>query len=99
MPTQLALGHFDSAGETIQRIVPESKVVKAFNTVGSSHFVHPDFPNGEPPTMFICGSDLESKKIVTDNVLGKFGWETIDIGGGGVTAFRAFGVFVDYILF
>ncbi|HYO05720.1 MAG TPA: NAD(P)-binding domain-containing protein [Phototrophicaceae bacterium] len=81
VPPQLALGHSDSAGETIQRLMPKSKVVKAFNTVGSPHFVHPDFPNGGPPTMFICGNDEESKKFVTYNVLGKFGWETIDIGG------------------
>ena len=81
VPPQLALGHSDSVGETIQRLIPKSKVVKAFNTVGSSHFVHPDFPNGGPPTMFICGNNEESKKLVTDNVLGKFGRETIDIGG------------------
>ncbi|MEJ7641118.1 MAG: NAD(P)-binding domain-containing protein [Candidatus Nitrosocosmicus sp.] len=81
VPPQLALGHSDSAGETIQRLIPKSKVVKAFNTVGSPHFVHPDFPNGGPPTMFICGNNEESKKFVTDNILGKFGWETIDIGG------------------
>ncbi len=81
MPPQLALGHSDSAGETIQCLIPQSKVVKASNTVGSSHFVHPDFPNGGSPIMFICGIDEESKKFVTDNILGKFGWETIDIGG------------------
>jgi predicted dinucleotide-binding enzyme len=81
VPPKLALGHTDSAGETIQRLIPNSKVVKAFNTVGSPHFVHPDFPNGGPPTMFICGNDMESKKFVTDNILGKFGWDTIDIGG------------------
>jgi 8-hydroxy-5-deazaflavin:NADPH oxidoreductase len=31
--------------------------------------------------MFICGNDDEAKKIVTDKILTKFGWETIDIGG------------------
>jgi predicted dinucleotide-binding enzyme len=81
VPPRLALGHSDSAGETVQRLIPKSKVVKAFNTVGSPHFVHPDFPNGGPPTMFICGNNGESKKFVTDKVLDKFGWETIDIGG------------------
>jgi predicted dinucleotide-binding enzyme len=81
MPPKLAVGYSDSAGETVQRLIPEAKVVKAFNIVGNPHFVHPDFPNGGPPTMFICGNDEESKKVVKDNILTKFGWETVDIGG------------------
>jgi len=80
MPPSLALGHTDSAGETVQRLLPDSKVVKAFNIVGNPHMVHPDFPGGKP-TMFVCGNDEESKKIITDDILSKFGWETIDIGG------------------
>ena len=81
MPPKLAVGYSDSAGETVQRLIPEAKVVKAFNIVGNPHFVHPDFPNGGPPTMFICGNDEEAKKVVKDNILTKFGWETVDIGG------------------
>jgi predicted dinucleotide-binding enzyme len=81
MPPKLAVGYSDSAGETVQRLIPEAKVVKAFNIVGNPHFVHPDFPNGGPPTMFICGNDEEAKKVVKDSILTKFGWETIDIGG------------------
>ena len=80
MPPRLAIGHTDSAGETVQRMLPDSKVVKAFNTVGNPHFIHPDF-HGGPPTMFICGNDDEAKKTITDNILTKLGWETTDIGG------------------
>ena len=80
MPPRLAIGHTDSAGETVQRMLPNSKVVKAFNIVGNPHMIHPDFPGG-PPTMFICGNDDEAKKVVINNILTKFGWETIDIGG------------------
>ena len=80
MPPRLAVGHTYSGGETIQRMLSESKVVKAFNIVGNPYMVHPNFPGG-PPTMFICGNDEESKKIVTDKILTPFGWETIDIGG------------------
>jgi hypothetical protein len=61
MPPRLALGRTDSAGETVQRMLPNSKVVKAFNIVGNPHMIHPDFPGG-PPTMFICGNDSEAKK-------------------------------------
>jgi predicted dinucleotide-binding enzyme len=56
------------------------KVVKAFNIVGNPHMIHPSFPGG-PPTMFICGNDEQAKKTVIDDILTKFGWETIDIGG------------------
>jgi hypothetical protein len=80
MPPTLAVGHTDSAGETVQRMLPDSKVVKSFNIIGNPHMIHPDFPGGKP-TMFICGNDEGAKKIVTNNILSKFGWETIDIGG------------------
>jgi predicted dinucleotide-binding enzyme len=81
VPPKLVVGHTNSAGEIVQHLLPDSKVVKAFNIIGHPHMVHPDFPGGGPPTMFICGNDKEAKKTVTDNILTKFGWDTIDIGG------------------
>ena len=78
--TNLAIGHTNSAGKTIQRMLPDSKVIKAFNIVGNMHMIHPNFSGG-PPTMFICGNDDDAKKTLIDNILTKFGWETIDIGG------------------
>src|SRR5215467_6705853 len=48
MPPRMAIGHTDSAGETIQRMLPNSMVIKAFNIVGNPHFIHPDFPSGPP---------------------------------------------------
>lgn len=80
MPPKLALGFSDSAGEIIQRMIPASRVVKAFNTVGNSHFIHPSFPIGGPPTMFICGNDDEAKKFVIDKIITISGWETVDVG-------------------
>lgn len=78
-PPRLAVGHTDSAGETIQRMLPGAKIVKAFNIVGNPLMVHPEFPGGRP-TMFICGNDEGAKKIVNGIVVA-FGWESIDIGG------------------
>lgn len=79
MPPKLAVGFTDSAGETIQRMLPEAKVVKAFNIVGNPLMVHPEFPGGRP-TMFICGNDDGAKKMVS-GIAAAFGWESIDAGG------------------
>lgn len=79
MPPTLSIGHTDSAGETVQRLLPGAKVVKAFNIVGNPHMYKPKFTEGRP-TMFICGNDDSAKKMVTD-ILTAFGWESIDIGG------------------
>ena len=79
MPPKLAVGCTDSAGETIQRMLPDAMVVKAFNIVGNPLMVHPEFPGGRP-TMFICGNDDDAKKVV-NGIVTAFGWECIDIGG------------------
>ena len=78
-PPSLALGHTDSGGEQVQRWLPDSRVVKAFNIVGNAHMVHPDFPGG-PPDMFLCGNDAAAKATVT-GICEAFGWPVIDIGG------------------
>ena len=64
--------------ERIQKILPDAKVVKAFNSVGNSFMYKPSF-SGIIPTMFICGNDDEAKKTVT-GILTSFGWETEDMG-------------------
>ncbi len=72
-----ALG--SSAGELIQKALPGAFVVKAFNTVGNSHFYRPQFAGG-PPDMFICGEDEKAKKQVSE-ICKDFGWNAIDVGG------------------
>lgn len=79
MPPKLAVGHSDSAGEQIQRWLPNAYVVKAFNSIGHPHMINPKFPDG-PPDMFICGNNDESKQFVAE-LLKVFGWSVIDIGG------------------
>jgi len=78
-PPALALGWNDSAGEQVQRWLPDAKVVKVYNTVGHALMVDPVIPGG-PPDMFICGNDAGAKATVT-RICGEFGWPTIDIGG------------------
>ncbi len=80
VPPTLTVGHTDSAGEQVQRWLPASRVVKAFNIVGNTHMVDPKFPGG-PPDMFIAGNDAGAKKQVAD-ILTSFGWNgATDLGG------------------
>lgn len=68
----------DSLMERIQKLIPDAKVVKAFNSAGNAFMYKPKFPGGTP-TMFICGNDDTAKNIVTD-ILTSFEWETEDMG-------------------
>lgn len=79
MPPRLFVGHTDSLGEQIQRWLPQARVVKAFNTVGSALMVDPDLPGG-PPTMFLCGNDDDARKLVAQ-VCHHLGWDVADLGG------------------
>lgn len=78
-PPQLFVGHQDSLGEEVQRLLPKAQVVKVFNTVGHAHMVNPQFTGG-PPDMFLGGNDTEAKKIVSE-ICQAFGWNPIDLGG------------------
>jgi len=81
----LAVGHTDSAGETVQRILKDAKVVKAFNIITAGHMVQPKLPDGTPD-MIIAGNDAAAKGEVKA-LLKSFGWrEAIDLGD--ITASR-----------
>ena len=75
----------ESLMERLQKQLPKTKFVKAFNSVGNARMVNPDF-GGVRPTMFICGNDAAAKRTVTQ-ILDQFGWDTEDMGS--VEAARA----------
>lgn len=81
-PVNGVLQYYTTLGESqmerLQAAFPESRFVKAFNSVGNNFMVNPDF-NGTKPTMFICGNDAEARAQVTA-ILDQFGWETEDMG-------------------
>ena len=79
MPPTLSIGTTDSLGESIQRLLPKARVVKAFNTVGNALMVNPDLPGG-PPDMFLCGNDADAKELVSQ-ICKHFGWGVVDLGG------------------
>ena len=62
-PPKLSIAGEDSLGERVQRALPDAKVVKAFNTIGSAYFANPSFSEGRP-TMLIAGDDADAKRTV-----------------------------------
>ena len=74
-PPKMAVNKGNSGGEQIQNMLPETKVVKAFNTVSAYIMINPKLEEGDPD-LFIAGNDNEAKKFVTSVAKG-FGWESI----------------------
>ena len=68
-----------SLGEEVQRLLPQTKVVKTLNYLHNYLMTHPDeLP--EPITGFYCGNDKEAKAEVA-KLLTDFGWrDTMDLG-------------------
>jgi 8-hydroxy-5-deazaflavin:NADPH oxidoreductase len=86
-PPAIGANDHDSAGERIQRAVPEARVVKALNTVNNDVMVDPARIPGDH-VIFVCGDDPEAKRDATE-LLGQFGWpehRVIDLGD--ITAAR-----------
>jgi predicted dinucleotide-binding enzyme len=71
-------GPNESLMERLQKKAPQAKFVKCFSQVGAALMVNPDI-GGTKPTMFICGNDSGAKEQ-TKAILGKFGWDTEDMG-------------------
>lgn len=75
----------ESLMELLQKEFPDAHFVKAYNSVGNTCMINPQFAGGKP-TMFICGNNDAAKQKVT-KINEQFGWETADMGA--VEAARA----------
>ena len=81
MPPTLSVCNDDSVGEQIQRAFPETRVVKALNTVNAGVMVDPASVPGEHD-IFTCGNDPGAKAEVSE-LLQSFGWPAeriVDLG-------------------
>ena len=76
-----------SLGEQIQATYPETRVVKAFNTVANAVMVNPSLVPGEHD-LFVCGNDEEAKATIMKFAEETFGWKSI-VDLGGIEASRA----------
>lgn len=88
MPPSLIpeLSNTNSLGETIQKTYPNSRVIKALNTMNSALMVDPSRLT-EPGDVFLCGNSSDAKAQVS-TILNEFGWtQPIDLGD--ITAARA----------
>ncbi|HLN09692.1 MAG TPA: NAD(P)-binding domain-containing protein [Xanthobacteraceae bacterium] len=75
---ELALGLTDSGGETVARLAPGARLVKAFNTTGAENMAKAHaFP--AKPMMPMASDDAEAKAIVA-MLAEELGFEAIDAG-------------------
>jgi predicted dinucleotide-binding enzyme len=86
MPPTLSVCNTDSIGEQAQRAFPETKVVKALNTVNCNLMVDASLLKGDHD-MFISGNDAAAKGQVTEILKGWFGWQHV-VDLGDITAAR-----------
>jgi 8-hydroxy-5-deazaflavin:NADPH oxidoreductase len=82
MPPSLTVCNTDSLGEQVQREFPNTRVVKALNTVNCEVMVQPSLVPGDH-NLFLCGNDAEAKREVSDKLCEWFSWKKeniIDLG-------------------
>jgi predicted dinucleotide-binding enzyme len=87
MPPTLFVCNTESLGEQIQRALPETKVVKALNTVNANVMVEPSLIKAEHD-IFLCGNDAAAKGKVKEILAGWLGWKNV-IDLGDISAARA----------
>lgn len=74
----LAIGHDDSAGETVARLAPGARVIKAFNITGANNMADSRYGGGKL-IMPVAGDDGDAKRVVMA-LAGDLGFEPIDTG-------------------
>ncbi len=82
MPPSLAICNTNSLGEEIQKAFPQTKVVKALNTMWCGLMVNPAMINGGDHSTFVSGNDAAAKEEVK-MILTSFGWldtNILDLG-------------------
>jgi 8-hydroxy-5-deazaflavin:NADPH oxidoreductase len=75
----LTLGHTTSAAEELQKLVPQARVVKAFNTVFAQVLQGGPSLNGVPVTVFFAGDD-ETAKASVKSLIEQLGFNALDSG-------------------
>jgi 8-hydroxy-5-deazaflavin:NADPH oxidoreductase len=94
MPPSLTVCNTDSLGEQVQREFPNTRVVKALNTMNCEVMVQPSVVSGDH-NLFLCGNDAEAKREVIDRLCEWFGWKKANIIDlGDISAARGMEMFL-----
>ena len=76
------LGSAQSGSELLQKLLPETRVVKAFSIYGFENFEDSRYPAyAVKPVMMFCGNDAGAKGTVS-GLIDQLGWQPLDVGGG-----------------
>ncbi len=75
------LGNVQAGSEFVQKLIPGTRVVKAFSIYGAENFEDNTYPGyGVKPVMMFCGNDGDAK-VVAARLIEQLGWEPLDVGG------------------
>ncbi len=74
----LVISGDDSGGESLQRSLPKTKVIKAFNTVGFNIMANPTIEDRKV-AMYFCGNDEEARHK-TQNLIQEIGFQPLEAG-------------------
>jgi predicted dinucleotide-binding enzyme len=78
MPPSLTVCNTDSLGEQTQREFPDTRVVKALNTINCEVMINPARVPGDH-ALPICGNDAQAKSEVAAKLSEWFGWKPSNI--------------------
>lgn len=75
------LNNTQSGSQALQKLAPQSHVVKAFTIYGYENFENSAYPNyNVKPVMMLCGNNPAAKQAVS-HLAADLGWEPLDVGG------------------
>ena len=75
------LNSVQSGSEMVQKLIPNTKVVKAFTIYGFENFEDSSYPGyNVKPVMMYCGKDSAAKETV-GKLISQLGWNPLDVGG------------------
>ena len=86
--SELVLAHTMSGAEALAKMIPEARVVCAFNTIPSEVLfgVYEAKGKGVPPSLVYCGDDEESKAVAAQ-LIRDVGFDPVDAGPLSIARF------------